>query len=92
MRPSQPGTQTGTLPYNRTLFKCTGQGREISAKDTCTFERAPLRVSEQRPLLAQAAKSYTPFQKVLYGKLLDLYFCLHGGWLFRNLQPGQSET
>ena len=37
MHPSQPGTQIGTLPYNRTLFKCTGQGRKISTKDTCTF-------------------------------------------------------
>lgn len=53
-------------------------------KDTCTFERASLWVSEQRPLLSQAAKSYVPFQKLVK---LDLYFCLHGGrpWRTSNL-------
>lgn len=39
---SQPEIQTRTHPYNRTLFKCTGQGKKISTEDTCTYERRGL--------------------------------------------------
>lgn len=90
MHPSQPRTQTGTHSYYTMLFKFTGQGRKISVKDTCTFERVPLQVSEQHPLLSQVAMSYTPFHKLV--KFLELSFCPHKRRLLQNFQLRELET
>lgn len=42
MHPSRPEIQTGTHPYDGTLFKCTGQGKKICREDTCMYERGVL--------------------------------------------------